>query len=187
MKVVVALAKCNQGSDDMVSGRVSVVERLVAKPVGEGVDAEGGLLETEGAKNASIDAASPPIPPPKTADESREDQSHKDGGFKVVFVLPDDNCILVEISDVSSAELLWVLLHDHPTDVGIVKAFADGVWIMMSISIPVVCTVVPGPPPDGALDGTSANGGQINLQGDGCLVRGVGPKAVVSWEKKVRF
>ena len=47
VEVVVALAEGGDGGDDVVAGRVAVVEGLVAEPVGERVDAEGGLLDDE--------------------------------------------------------------------------------------------------------------------------------------------
>jgi hypothetical protein len=47
VEVVVALTKGNKGGDDVVPGRVAVIERLVTEPVGKRVDAEGGLLDEE--------------------------------------------------------------------------------------------------------------------------------------------
>ena len=40
MEVMVAFAKSDEGSEDVVTGGVSIVKRLIAKPVGKGVDAE---------------------------------------------------------------------------------------------------------------------------------------------------
>ena len=47
VEVVVSLTKGDEGSDDVVTGRVAVIEGLVTDPVGERVDAEGGLLNDE--------------------------------------------------------------------------------------------------------------------------------------------
>lgn len=47
VEVVVALAEGDQGSDDVVTGRVAVIKGLVAEPVGQRVDAEGSLLDEE--------------------------------------------------------------------------------------------------------------------------------------------
>jgi hypothetical protein len=44
---VVALAEGNKSGDDVVSRRVAVIEGLIAEPVGQAVDAEGGLLDEE--------------------------------------------------------------------------------------------------------------------------------------------
>ena len=63
VKVVVAFAKRYKGRDDVVSRRVTVVERLVAKPMCEGVDTECGLLDKEDAQNACVDEAAEPVAP----------------------------------------------------------------------------------------------------------------------------
>lgn len=47
VEVVVSFTECNERGDDVIPGRVAVVERLVAKPMGKGVDAECCLLHDE--------------------------------------------------------------------------------------------------------------------------------------------
>ena len=47
VEVVVSFTKGDEGGDDVVTGRVAVIERLLAEPVGKRVDAEGGLLNKE--------------------------------------------------------------------------------------------------------------------------------------------
>ncbi|MCQ8115655.1 hypothetical protein NP565_24095, partial [Vibrio parahaemolyticus] len=44
MKVMVTLAKSDERGDDVIARRVAVVKRLVAEPMGQGVDTEGSLL-----------------------------------------------------------------------------------------------------------------------------------------------
>src|SRR5262249_19244354 len=78
VEVVVTLAEGDQGGDDVVAGRVSVIEGLVSKPVGERVDAESGLLDEEDAKDAAIDVAAEPVAPEKTAEQGGEDEAHED-------------------------------------------------------------------------------------------------------------
>jgi len=63
VEVVVSLAKGNESSDDMVTRRVAVVEGLVTEPVGQGVDAEGGLLDDEDAEDTAVDVAAEPVTP----------------------------------------------------------------------------------------------------------------------------
>jgi hypothetical protein len=60
----------------VVTGRVSVVEGLLTEPVGEGVDAESGLLEEKGSEDASVDETAEPITPTETSDGGRHDKSH---------------------------------------------------------------------------------------------------------------
>jgi hypothetical protein len=40
MEVVVSFAQSDQGSEDMITGRVAIIERLVSEPMGKGVDTE---------------------------------------------------------------------------------------------------------------------------------------------------
>ncbi len=47
VEVVVPLPEGDESSDDVVAGRVAVVEGLVTEPVSQRVDAEGGLLDKE--------------------------------------------------------------------------------------------------------------------------------------------
>lgn len=63
---MVTFAKCDKGGEDMVARGVAVIEGLVTKPVSERIDAEGGLLDEEDAKNACIDESTEPVVPSET-------------------------------------------------------------------------------------------------------------------------
>ena len=69
VEVVVALAEGDKSGDDVVARRVAVVEGLVAEPVGQRVDAEGGLLDEAEAQYAGVDIATDPVTPAQAADE----------------------------------------------------------------------------------------------------------------------
>lgn len=43
MEIVITLSNGDEGSDYMISGRMLVIERCLAKPVSERVDTKGGL------------------------------------------------------------------------------------------------------------------------------------------------
>lgn len=180
VEVVVALTEGDEGSEDVVAGRVAVIEGLVAEPVGQGVDTEGGLLDDKDAQDAGVDKSSPPITPAETGNQAGEDHAHEDDGLDVVAVLPDDNGVIIEIGDVGAANTLGVLLHDHPAKVGVDEALADGVWVAVGVGVPVVGTMVAGPPTDGALDGAASHGGEEELEGGGRGVGGVSPEAMVA-------
>ena len=145
---MISFTEGNESSDDVISRRVSVVEWLVTKPVGQRVDAEGSLLNEKDSKNASVDEATGPVTPAKTSYQGREDQASKEDHLEVVLVLPDDDWVFVEIGDISSTNSLWVLLHEHPAEVRVEKTFADRVWIFLSVGISVMCSVVSCPPSD---------------------------------------
>lgn len=180
---MVSFAEGDEGGDDMVSGRVAVVEGLVTEPVGKGVDAEGGLLDEEDAEDAGIDESAHPVAPSETADERREDETHGDDDLDVVLVLPDDDGVLVQVGDVSTTDALGVLLHDHPADVGVEQPLADGVRVLVGVGVAVVGTVVASPPSDRSLHGTTTDGSQVDSQGESGRVRAVSPEAMVSYSR----
>jgi hypothetical protein len=76
VEVVVALTQGDESGNNVVTGRVSVVEGLLTEPVGEGVDAESGLLEEKGSEDASVDETAEPITPTETSDGGRHDKGH---------------------------------------------------------------------------------------------------------------
>jgi hypothetical protein len=141
VEVVVSLTKGDESSDDVVTGRVAVVERLVTEPVGKRVDTEGGLLNEANAEDTSVDETTPPVTPTQASDESRESESHEENALDVVLVLPDNDGVLIEIGDVGTALSLRVLLEDHPAHVGVHETFANGVRVLVGIGITVVNTV----------------------------------------------
>lgn len=61
----------------------------------QGVHTESRLLNESDTKNASIDKASEPVAPAKTANKHREDEAHEEDDGKVILVLPHDYRILV--------------------------------------------------------------------------------------------
>lgn len=115
MEVVIALAESDQGSDDVITRRIAVIEWLVPEPVSQRVDAKGGLLDEEYAEDTSVDEATNPVTPCETSDDSGQDETHEDDDLEVVLVLPDDHRIFVEVRDVRTSYSLWVLLHNHPS------------------------------------------------------------------------
>lgn len=180
MKVVVALTECNKSGEDMVARAVAVVKRLLTEPVGQGVDAESGLLDEEDTQNASIDVAAKPVTPADASNQSREDKGHKDDTLYEVPVLPDNDGVLVEIGDIGTTSTLRVLLDDHPANVAVQKTLPHGVGIFFGVGVSVVGAVTLRPPAGRTLHGTSANGGKVNAKGERALVAAMGPETMVS-------
>ena len=180
VEVVVAFTESDKGSDDVVPGAVAVVERLVSKPVSEGVDAEGGLLDEEDTEDTSVDVATHPVTPAKPSDKCREDQAHEENNLEVVLVLPDDDGVLVQVGNVGAADALGVLLHEHPSEVAVQKTLANAVGVLDGVGVAVVSAVVTAPPADGALDGTAANSSEEDLEREGSVVGLVSPETMVT-------
>lgn len=141
MEVVITFAKGDKGSDVVVARRVSVIEGLVSEPVSEGVDAEGSLLNEADSKNSGVDKSTPPVAPAKASNNTRKRKGHDQYALDVVLVLPDDDRILVQVGNIGSALGLGVLLKDDPSDVGVEKTLADGIGILVCISIAVMHTM----------------------------------------------
>jgi len=161
---VVAFSKSDESRDNMVTGRVAVIEWLITKPMSQRVDAESGLLDEEDAEDAAVDEATPPIIPAESAEDCWEDETHEHDDLEVVLVLPDDHRVFVEIGDVGTANSLWVLLHQHPTEVGVEEAFADGVWVFVGVGVSMMGAVVTSPPTDRTLDCSTTNGSEEDTE-----------------------
>lgn len=142
VEVVVSFSKSDDSSDNMVTRGVAVVERLVAEPMGQRVDAEGGLLNDKDSENTSVDETSLPVPPSKTSDETREDHSHEDNALDVVSVLPDNDWVIVQVGNVGTADTLWVLLQDHPSEMRVDESLSNGIWVLVGIGVSVVSSVI---------------------------------------------
>jgi len=95
VEVVVTFSQSDESSNDVVTGRVTVVEWLVTEPVSQGVDAEGSLLNEEDSKNSSVDESAHPVTPSETSNETREDHAHENDGLDVVAMLPDNNRVII--------------------------------------------------------------------------------------------
>jgi hypothetical protein len=112
------------------------------------------LLDEEDTENASIHEAADPVIPEKTRNSCWEENTHAKDDQDVVAVLPDHNRVLIEIRDISTADTLGILLHNHPANVGVEKAFSDAIWILGGIGVAVMSTMISAPPSDGALYST---------------------------------
>lgn len=180
VEVVVSLTKSDQSGNHVVTGGVAVIEGLVSQPVGQGVHAEGGLLDEEDTQNTGVDETTEPVTPAETRDQHGDEKTHGEDDLEVVAVLPHNDGVLVKIRDISTADALGVLLHDHPAQVGVEQTLADGIGVLVGIGVTVVSTMVASPPADGALNGTATNSCQPDPQGECSGIRGVSPETVVS-------
>jgi hypothetical protein len=97
-----------------------------------------------------------------------------------VLVLPNDDRILVQVSDVGAADALRVLLHNHPAKVRVQETLADGVGVLVGVGVAVVSTVVTAPPANRALDSTAANSSEEDRKRERGVVGLVRPKAMVT-------
>lgn len=84
---MIALAERDQRSENMVSGRVTVVEGLVAKPMGKRVDTESCLLNKENSKDSGIDKATQPVTPAEAADKRGHDEGHDQDTLDIYCLL----------------------------------------------------------------------------------------------------
>eukprot|EP00187_Rhodella_violacea_P018474 CAMPEP_0184734054 /NCGR_PEP_ID=MMETSP0314-20130426/59356_1 /TAXON_ID=38298 /ORGANISM="Rhodella maculata, Strain CCMP 736" /LENGTH=444 /DNA_ID=CAMNT_0027200953 /DNA_START=196 /DNA_END=1528 /DNA_ORIENTATION=- len=178
--VVVALAEGDEGGDDGVVGGVFLGVGLLAEGVGEGVDAEGRLVDEEHPAEAGVDEGAPEVAPAEVADGAGEDEAEEEGDPDVVLVLELEDLGGVEVGDVDAAGAVLVLLENHPPEVRIPEALVDGVRVLLGVDIAVVRAVVAGPPTGGALERGGAPRGEDELDGERRVKGAVGPEAVVS-------
>lgn len=141
MEVVVSFAERDESRNDVVTGTVAVIERLLAKPVGKTVDTEGGLLDDEDTQNGGVNESTNPVAPAEASNESGENKSHEEHALHEVPVLPDNDRVLVQIGDVGTTDALGVLLHDHPAEMAVEETLSNGVRILLGVGISVVSTM----------------------------------------------
>lgn len=144
VKVVVALAKGEEGSDGAVLGSALVVIGELAEGVSDAVDAEGALEHGHSASNGGDVEASSPITPTKTTDQSGEDDAGEEGEGDVVLMLPDEEGVALEVADIGLDSLLISLLEE-PTHMGVPEATLDVVRVAVSVGVAVVSSVVQTP------------------------------------------
>ena len=148
VEVVVTLTKSDESSDDVVTGRVAVIEWLITKPMGQGVDTEGGLLHEEDSEDTSVDESTHPISPSEASYKTGEDHAHEDDSLDVVAMLPDNDWVVIQIGDIGTANSFRVLLHDHPSDVRVEETLSNRVGILVGVGISVMGSVISRPPSD---------------------------------------
>ena len=142
VEVVVTLSECDESCDNVITRRVAVIEWLITEPMCQRVDTEGSLLNDENSENSRVDESSPPISPSEAGNQRRENHAHEDNALDVVSVLPDNDGIIVEVGDVGTADSLWVLLQQHPSEVRVDETLANGVWVLVGIGVTVVSSVI---------------------------------------------
>lgn len=149
--------------------------------MGKGVDAECGLLDEEDAEDATVDEAPKPVTPTDTTDEHGENKAHEENNLEVVAMLPDNDWIFVQVGNVCAADTLGILLHQHPSEVGIEETLADRVRVFVGIGVSMVSTMVTSPPSDGAFDGATTNSCQKDAERKGCGVGSMCPQSMIAF------
>jgi hypothetical protein len=69
---------------------------------------------------------------------------------------------MVQVGDIRAATILGVLIQHHPHEVRIQNTLSDTVWVFDGIGPSMMCPVLVTPPPNGALDRTTADAGKKN-------------------------
>ena len=155
----------------MVTRSVLVIKRRFAQPVSKRVDTERRLqrarerpstapvsntymMDENQSQQTSIYVATHPVTPSKTSYQGWENDSHDEHQLEVVTVLPLDDIVLGQVTNVRHARLA-ARLQDHPTNMGPEQSFVGIIRVEVGVGVPVVSAVATGPPSDRTLDGTS--------------------------------
>ena len=174
VEVVVALADRRERGDEVVARGVLVVERRLAEPVRERVDAERRVVDEAQAGRAGEEEAAAGVAPAQPCDEGREEEAHADDEVDVPAVLPTYDLVLGQIGDISDTRPA-AGLDEHPADVAVPEALVRVVRVEVGVGVAVVCAMATRPPLDGSLDGAGAGSGKEVLQRLGCVVATVCP------------
>jgi hypothetical protein len=57
-------------------------------------------------------------------------------------VLPDNDGVVIQIGNIGTTNTLWVLLHDHPSEMRVEETLPNGVWVLVGIGVSVVGSVI---------------------------------------------
>jgi hypothetical protein len=63
MVIVVSLAECDEGGENVIFGGMSVVEGLITKPMGKRVDTESGMVNKDKSTDTGEVKSTSPITP----------------------------------------------------------------------------------------------------------------------------
>jgi len=144
MKVVIAFAKGDEGSDGAVSGSAFVIIGKVTERMGETIDAKGAVMAEDTTSNGSDEETTGPIAPKETTNAGWDNDARQDGERDVVFMLPDEKRILFEITDVGF-DPLSVPLCEEPSHVGVPKAAFDVVGIAVGVCVAMMGAMIQTP------------------------------------------
>jgi hypothetical protein len=103
------------------------------------------------------------VSPSQPGNNGWNNKGHGDKKPKVIPVLPPDNIVPGEITDICYARLA-ARFDDHPADMRPQKAAVSVVRIKICVSVAMVCTVTPRPPFNGTLDCACADRSEEVLQ-----------------------
>jgi len=168
--VVVSFAESDECGEDVVSWGMSVIERLIAEPVGKRVDAECSVVDKDESADSGVVKSTSPVTPTNASNESGDQEAHDEDDESVVLVLQADEDIRVEIRDIGTSDTFGVLLEDHPSEMCVHQAFSDRVWIFLCVGVTMMSTMVSRPPPNGSFDGAATKSSKDVLERSRCGV-----------------
>ena len=159
VEIVITFADGYQCRCEMVSWSVLVIERSIAQPMSKRVDTERRLhiymywlvevpihkrttdvMNETQPENACINIATQGIVPEQPGDDSWNSEGNNKDHGKIIFMLPFDNRVLAQITDVRNA-WLTTRFEQHPANVGVEKAFVSIIRIEVGVGVSMVCSV----------------------------------------------
>ncbi len=179
MKVVISFPKGDERGDQMVPGRMLVVERRLPEPVSERVERKYTVVHHAHPHRPSVDVPAMPVTPEIPRDGGGDGEAHEEDQPHVPPLLPAYDRALAEVAHVRDAGLA-PRLDEHPANVAPPKTAVRIVRIEVGVDVAVVSTVPTSPPSNGALGGAGTSQCEEHLQGLRSVVRAMRPKTVVS-------
>ena len=122
LQVMVTLTDCDERSDEVITRSVLVIERCIAQPVSERVDAESRMVDEKQASCSGKEEAASPVAPQQASDNSGHHKAHANNERQVKAVLPSDDSGFVEVGNIGKSDRSSGL-EDHPADVRPEEAF----------------------------------------------------------------
>jgi hypothetical protein len=180
MEVVISLAECHQRRKHVISRTVPIIERLFTQPMRQRIDAKRGLLNDKPSQNPRIHKAAPPITPAKSGNDCGKHPRREHHNDREVSVLPYNHWVVIQIRDVRATPILWILLHQDPAHVRIVRAFLDRIGVLDRVGPAVMRAVLAAPPPNRSLNCACASCGEEKPQRKLGRIAAMRPQPVVA-------
>jgi hypothetical protein len=156
---------------------------VLAEVVSERVYAPRDVEDPTVSQGTRDPVSVPEVIAPQGADETREDEAHKELNPGVALALEDNHGVL---SEVLVVELLagsdhgGVLLDKEPPDVGKEQAASGVVRVAIGLRVFMVSPMVSGPVVDGSLVGHRVAKHQEDAEGQTGLIRAMSPETMSS-------
>lgn len=140
MEIMITFSDGDQGRNKMILGTVLVVEWRIPEIMRKRIDAEGAVVHETHPYRTRIYISSSPVSPPQPRDQRRHTKAHNYHQPNISSVLPPNNVVPVEVTDVGrTGPDAW--LEYDPTNVSPDESSLNIVGVEVSVRVAMMRTM----------------------------------------------